>query len=474
MKDRTGNRMIVLALCAAIAALTGCAGVRSGNEADAGNAEFARTVDLFGGVYEDRKLSDWLGAVGDGLALHCGRPDLRFTFTILDTGEVNAFSTSGGHIYVTRGLLALAANEAEVAAVLAHEMGHIVRGDQFPRRQSQSGAGDFPFRLSPNAAELTLSPQSGSGATAGFSVEQEYGADEVGIRIVAEAGYDPAALASFLLAVSRYAEPTLEPGVGARAEPGPTYAGDHPLPEARIARAAETAARQPLRGAGTMGRESYLRAVDGMVYGGGAAEGYLRGGVFVLPRAGVRFRIPQALHPRGSPLGMIATGADGSVLVMTRARPGTAASPLDYLTTVWARNLTLRSSEPAEAGGHSAAIGAAHADSDRGPLEIRLIAIGWSPVLVYRLMLVAPAASRVDLDARAGALLASFEPLTHDEEMARPPYRLSIVLVHSGDTLSHLLRRMKLDSGREDRFRALNRLAITASLRPGQQVKIVD
>jgi predicted Zn-dependent protease len=136
--------------------------------------------------------------------------------------------------------------------------------------------------------------------------------------------------------------------------------------------------------------------------------------------------------------------------------------------------MPLESAEPIEVGHRPAAIAAARAESDRGPVDVRLLAIGWSPALVYRLGLIAPVGGRGELDAWAQMLIDGFRPLSPVEAKRFPPYRLRVVMATTSDTVMRLARRMAFDSDRELRFRALNRLGAAGQVHAGQMVKIVE
>jgi len=435
-------------------------------------AAYQEMVARYGGVYRDPKVSLWLSTVGQSLAAHCGRPDIPFTFTILDTGEINAFSTPGGDIYVTRGLLALADNEAEVAAALSHEMGHLIHGDQGERyRQSQETGLAGLFSGSPGwgRPNFILTTE-----RIRFTQDQEFRADEAGIQIMATSGYDPRAMASLLAAVDREAQSAVDTAAPyARPLADTSYGDSHPLTAERVAAAARLASLNH-SGNDRSSRDLYLQAVDGLLYGAGSGQGYVRNHVFVHPAAGITFRLPDGFIPRSTRSAFIATRADGAALVLTSAAPGTAASPYDYLTEIWARDIVLDTSDPITVNGRPGAIATAHILSDLGPVDVRLIAIGWSPSLVYRMIFIAPAYAGVDLQACIDTSAGSFRALSKAEAARIAPFRLHVVAAQPQDTLGMLLRHMAADVSREELFRTLNRLAPSDSIRSGRQYKLVE
>ena len=485
MKQRKIRWLGALLILAVATALSGCAvGPRSVESADSSigrdgldprDAEFRETVGQYGGVYGEPKLNVWLTSLGRGLAAHCGRPDMSFTFTILDTGEVNAFSTPGGFIYVTRGLLTLADSEAEVAAALSHEMAHLVRGDQAERyRKSQTVEMDSVI------AGLLYGERGGERASAAlvferarFSQEQEFRADEAGIGILSAAGYDPRAMASLLAALDRDLRTTGDTDASSVPLANATYVESHPLTAERVAAAGRIAGQFVTR-TYRNGRESYLRTVDGMHYGAGAEQGFVRDHVFVHRRAGIMFRLPTGFTARSAESAFVATRRDGLALVLTSASPKTAATPFDYLTQVWARDLALQNSDPISVNGRPAAVASARVDSDRGPVDVRLAAIGWSPSLVYRLLVIAPVDAVAASKDCMATTLDSFGALSGSVAMRLRPPRLRVITARSRDTVPALLRRMASDYARDDLFRSLNRLAQNEALRPGRQYKLVE
>ena len=175
-------------------------GLSEEGEADLGRQEHPKVVAQYGGAYNDPELARYVSSVGDFLVKTSERPELDFTFTILDTPIVNAFALPGGYIYVTRGLLSLSNSEAELAGVLGHEIGHVT---------ARHTAERYGQAVAANVAGLGLGVLLGggaaqaSGALSGllirsYSRDQEFESDMLGGRYLARAGYDTAAMAGFL------------------------------------------------------------------------------------------------------------------------------------------------------------------------------------------------------------------------------------------------------------------------------------
>jgi predicted Zn-dependent protease len=419
----------------------------------------------YGGVYADARLDAWLSALGRGLAAQSGRRDIAFSFTILDSGAVNAFSTPEGAIFVTRGLLALANSDAEIAGALGHEIGHVVAGDR--------AEGGRLTRMRDRLAGLLAGLADWTGLDTvvndkRFSQAQEFDADAYAIRIEAAAGYDPRALAAFLATLDHAAAPTEDEA----AAPTRGYADTHPLTSDRIARANGLAAPYPT--GQRIGRETYLRAIDGMIYGDSADQGYVRGGVFIHPRAGFRFDIPRGFSIRNTPLAVIASRPDGAALVLTSAVPGIAATPYDYLTETWTTGLSLSSEAAVSINGRPAAVATARAAGNRGPLDVSLAVIGWSPSLVYRWVSSAPLADVSIAASVLSSALAGFRRVTQDELARLQPLRLRVLTAKPGDTVANLAGQMAIENNPEDLLRILNGWLPDERIRAGQQFKVVQ
>lgn len=216
-------------------------------------AEVARQ---FGGAYDDPALQTYVASVGQLIVSTTPMANQKFTFTVLNSPIVNAFSMPGGYVFITRGLLALADNEAELAGVLGHEIGHVTahHADQRQRRSTWAqlgavGAGLLGAVLGKPQVGDIASEIVGVGGMAWvqkYSREQEYEADQLGIRYIGAAGYDPQAMASFLRNLE--AETELENQLAGRplGDQGFNMMADHPNTPDRVQRAlAEARAERP-------------------------------------------------------------------------------------------------------------------------------------------------------------------------------------------------------------------------------------
>ena len=254
-----------------------------------GRSQHPRILAAYGGAYSDPKLERALAAVVGRLAAYSDDPTRAYSITVLNSPNINAFALPGGYLYVTRGLLALANDSAEVAAVLAHEMGH-VSANHGIKRQEREQAAELAGRV---VSEVLSSPQAGQAALAkgqlslaSFSRNQELEADALGIRHVGRAGYDPYAAARFLEAMESFSRFR---NAFQATNPELDFLASHPASAQRIDFARRHAAEFGGPGTGVTDRDRYLTGIDGMLFGDTAAEGYVRERNFFHPGLGISF-----------------------------------------------------------------------------------------------------------------------------------------------------------------------------------------
>src|SRR3546814_2090788 len=264
-------------------------GLSEEGEADLGRQEHPKVLALYGGSYDDAELNRYVSSIGNFLVQTSERPDLKFTFTILDTPVVNAFALPGGYVYITRGLLALATSEAEVAGVLGHEIGHVTARHTAERYGQTMAANIAGIGL----GVLLGGPAARAGGTPGallvrsYSREQEFEADMLGGRYLARAGYDTGAMAGFLSQLQAHSQ--LEAALAGQPEKADSFSitQTHPRTADRIERALQQAGAVPVADP-LVAQDVYYDEIDGMIFGDKPDEGYIRGRRFAHPK--LKFR----------------------------------------------------------------------------------------------------------------------------------------------------------------------------------------
>jgi predicted Zn-dependent protease len=458
-------------------------GMSTADEVRAGRQYHPQIVAEFGGEYGGPELRQYFNSIGQLLAQTVERRDLAYTFTLLNSDIVNAFATPGGYVYITRGLLALCSDEAELAAVLAHELGHI-QALHHARRHGQSvlaqvllaGAGILTSQVAPQAtrAVMDLGQIGALTVLQRYSRENEFEADDLGMRYGGRAGYDPAAMARFLAKLRQHSrfEAVLR-GQSPDKVDEFDYMATHPAPIERIqrARANADAARiaEPI-----VAEELYLGKIDGMLYGDDPKQGLIRGSVFAHPELRFQFEVPNGFNLFNSPRAVLGIGPAQSRIVFDRA-PRPSDGPMTfYLTQVWAPRTQLADLESITINGLEAATGRTRARLRSGEtMDVRLVAIRSDLQTIYRFLFATPPSQTEALSVELRRATYSFRRLSEEEAGRLKPQMIKAVRVAPGDTVEGLAARMAFPDRQVERFRVLNGLAEGQSPRPGQLVKIV-
>lgn len=246
------------------------------------------------GVYDDADLNRYVNRVGQRLAATSERKDLPWTFQVVDDPSVNAFALPGGFIFVTRGLLAHLENEAQLASVLGHEIGHVTAEhsvNQMSKAQvAQLGLG-LGMVLSPTMREMgQVGMQGLSLMFLKFGRDDERQADELGVRYALRAGYDVREMPKVFSVLKRVSE-TAGSGGGRL----PSWLLTHPEPTERIATAEKRLAQLPAAQLTslTVGGPAYLKQLDGVTFGPDPRDGFFQGDRFFHPEFRFSIALPQ-------------------------------------------------------------------------------------------------------------------------------------------------------------------------------------
>ncbi len=438
-----------------------------------GAEEHQRILEEFGGAYDDAALSAYVSSIGSFLALTSKASATQFTFTVLDSPVVNAFALPGGYVYVTRGLLALAGSEAELAGVLAHEIGHVA-ARHGARRQANSTLATLGLLVlgvaTKSSAAVNLGQLGAAAVLSGYSREDEYEADSLGVQYLSRAGFAPQAMSSFLARLQAHHQ--LEARIAERPTgEGFDFFATHPRTPDRVARAVRAAASTTVHDP-IVARDIYLAKIDGIVYGDDPAQGLVRGRRFVHPRLGFEFTVPSGFHLLNGRSSVIAQGPDGAGIKFDLDNRATRGSMTGYIRQVWAPRTRITHLEPIRINGIPAATGVVEGVQN-GRADVRLLAIAFNTRTVYRFIFVSPVqeAARLDLEYRRTAY--SFRRLRQREAEQLHPYRVEVHSVVAGERAEALAGGMPFARYNLERFAVLNGLQAGAALVPGQRVKLI-
>ncbi len=450
------------------------------DELRVGAEEHPKILKEMGGTYQYPTIQTYVDWVGEKLAKVSDLPDLKFHFTVLNDSNINAFALPGGYVYITRGLIALADNEAEMAGVLAHEIGHVTARHTAQRYSTAMatnigliGASILGSVFGLPSDLNRVAGQVGQLYLQSYSREQELEADMLAVRYMTRAGYDPRTLESFFRKMRQHTSITQRVRGNADKDPADNIMSTHPRTADRIAQAIRLARVAPNANP-RIGRDDYLTRIDGMLWGDSADQGIIHGRVFEHPDLRFRFEVPPGFYLTNSPTQVTAHGPDKTIILFNQLAKKETQNVRDMRSYVasWGGG-RLKQVERITINGLEAATGGARINTSEGTRDVRLIAIRFAPDRVYRFLFLTPpeATSRRNEDLRR--VTYSFRALSDAEANAVKALKLRVLTVNPGDTPEKLANMMPLESFKLDWFMALNGLNEGEKLTPGQKVKVV-
>jgi predicted Zn-dependent protease len=281
------------------------------------------------GVVDNPAVADYVNTIGQNMCKLTHRPNLEYHFRVLDTSVINAFAVPGGYIYVTRGILAYLNDEAELAGVIGHELGHVAARhsmQQMSKLQlAQLGLG-IGMALSEKLNKYSGLAEFGVNMLfLKFSRDDERQADDLGVEYGTKARYDTYRMASFFETLER-----LSPSDGTSL---PEWFSTHPNPANRVeAVKGKTAEWQQKAALGqyVINRSQYLKTVNGIIYGDDPAQGYVDSGVFYHPTLKISFPVPSGWTVTNSPSQVqMAPEAQDASLLMSMSDTTSAGAAAD-------------------------------------------------------------------------------------------------------------------------------------------------
>ena len=442
--------------------------VRSGRLARLGASQHPRILASYGGEYSNVKLERMVAGIVGKLVTVSDNPNEVYQISILDSPVVNAFALPGGYLYVSRGLLALASDSAELAAVIAHEMGHVTANHGVLRQKKEQEA-ELAERI---VSEAITDKDAGRRALARgrielaqFSRNQELEADAIGIAAIGEVGYDPYAAAAFQEHMAAFTKYRSAAGINNQ---GFDFLSTHPSTPQRIALAIGHARKFGPKGTGVRDRESYLSGIDGMMFGDSAAEGFVRGQRYSHSNLGITFEFPAGFSIENKPEAVLgARSSDGAAVRFDGDDVPPDQSLTDYIASGWVEGLDVSTIRTDTVNG----LEAARAKANAGRWDFDIVAIRANNA-VYRILTALPAGSQ-ELDSLAAQIRGSFRTLNASERSNLKPLQVRVVRAAASDTIERMASRMTDVEDPAALFIVLNGLKSGDALIVGQQYKIV-
>ena len=466
---RAGPPLLAAALLAGLAAAP-LPPATPADELRLGAAEHPKVLDRYGGVYADARVADYVQRVGERVVAEVANP-YAFRFTVLDSPRVTALSAPGGYVYVTRGLLALANSEAELAAVLAHEAAHVLE---------RHGV----RRLAEEAAFWAEHRAEGVDALREHMDSrirmQELEADRIGIRLAARAGYHPMGQAWLLQSMARHlafrTRIAQEHG-----HPPPEVEPSHPAFPERLAAAAAVAEavaaearRDPRTAAWAVGRAAYLDAIDGIAWGGTPEKGMAVGPIYTRTETAVALAFPPGYELGTDATTLLGVGPHGARVslrhIYTRGRQ---IRLLPFLIGNYGFSQHFHEVREFEVAGLAAVAGHGRRPTDAGDVEVHVTLVRRFPDLMLRLDVTIPSAAPAEARRSARDAVLGLRVLNAAERAAAAPLRVEVREAPAAATVPALAARMGFVDRAEEQLRLLNGIGPDDGLPADRRVKLI-
>ena len=425
--------------------------------------EHQRLIETIG-IYDDPEVAAYVDGIGQLLVANSSMPDATFTFTVLDSPDINAFALPGGFIYVNRGLLAYLETEAELAGVIAHEIGHITENHHSRRATSQTTTtvlATTAYILTGSGDLYDAAQMYGAEVVSGFGRDMELEADAAGAEFMHRSGYDADALLS-VIGVLKDQEMYRRVQAKASGKPTGTYHGlyaSHPRNDLRLLTVIKTANSLDLADQPENPEQPgvFRSHVEGLVFGA-SAQSQSEANRFYHNKLDFTFRYPEGWTVVQGSRDVTAQSADGSASVtITLSRLDAGVTAGDYLASTASGALSdQRELEQFGLSG-STAIASAGGNSKRlAVLDHR-----------YRFLFEGTGA-----DADALTVIESFRPLVAKEKAKGPSRTLHYVQVPRGATLESLSSGARIPDA-EDQLRLINGYYPVGEPRIGDWIKTI-
>lgn len=485
-KHSLGMKRLVLAGVAA-STLAACTTVPGSNvaagapitpqEAQQGAQFHQQMLTEFGGAVTGPQAT-YVEQIGKNIAVQSGLGNSQsaFTVTLLNSPVDNAFAIPGGYVYITRQLVSLMNNEAELAGVLGHEVGHVAARHSAQRQQiaqrnallgllgqvvsgallGNSGLGQLGQQIFSTAPQLM---------TLQYSRSQELEADQLGIQYLRGAGYDPRAMATVLQSLA--AQNALDSALQGSDATIPEWASSHPDPASRV----QTALQQAGNGTGITNRDTFLTRINGIMYGDDPQQGMIEGQTFIHPGLRLSFTAPNGFYMVNGTQAVSINGQSGRAQLTTAAYNGDLEAYVrQQFQAIGGQQVQLAPQlQRTTVNGLPAVYGVARTSNGQSTIDVAVFAYEFSRNRAFHFAAIAQAGGVSVFNP----MFNSMRRISASEAQQVVPRQISVVTAGRNDTVQSLAGRMAFTDAQVERFRVLNGLASNAQIVPGEKYKIV-
>ena len=422
-------------------------------------------------VYDDPALQAYVDRIGQQLAEKSHRSDLKFTFTLLDSPQVNAFATPGGYVYITRGIMAYMTKESHLAGVIGHEIGHITarHGPQRAAQQQISGIANAGIAIVTGNQGLTQLSSVLSGALiSGYGRKQELQSDELGAQYIARANYDPNDMVD-VIGLLKNQELFSQKKAQSQGKQPQAYHGlfsTHPQNDQRLQQVIKAAEQYRDTSTPRPDTGEFLRLTDGMSYGDSEAQGIVRGNKFYHSGLDLFIAFPNGWRVQNQPTQLAAVSPNSSQAIVMSMDSIAQQNTDGYLRSKFTSFREGRSVNTPESEAYA---GVATITGQSGQQNVRVGAVKRNDqalVFVAQGKTTLPNADYFDV-------MQSVRKLRGDERQLAEGFTIELVTAKRGDTFERLARESGLSEYAEDQLRLINDMYPSGQPQPGQLIKII-
>jgi len=422
------------------------------------------------GRYDAPKLQAMVSRIGQEIAAQSHRPNLKFTFTVLDSPEVNAFALPGGYVYITRGIMAYLNSEEELAGVLGHEIGHVTARHSVRQQTAQTATGLIGVLAAVATGDSGLTQATnyiGTALVSGYGRSHELEADRLGAEYLARIHYDPDFMLT-VIAVLKNQELFSQERARATGENAPAaYHGlfaSHPENDQRLQEVIKAAKRLQVGEIKHPNPEDYLSLLDGVVFGDSEAQGIVHNNHFYHRSLNLYLGFPEGWQLINQPTRLLAVSADKKQLLQFVLGEEGITRPRTFLQK------TFPDLRDGKAYGDHAYTGIAALDSPWGKRPVRVAAVKYAG----KVFLVMAVGENGTPDEGFYSTIKSLRGLTTDEQKLATARKIQLIRARRGDTFTDWAERSNIDQFEVSQLRLLNGFYPEGEPQPGQLIKLVQ
>jgi predicted Zn-dependent protease len=423
------------------------------------------------GLYDDPELLNYVTSMGKKMGSLSHRPQLNYQFRVLDSPVINAFAVPGGYIYVTRGILAYLNNEAELAGVLGHELGHVAArhsAQQYSKAQlAQIGLG-VGMVVSETFRKYAGLAQFGVGMLfLSFSRDNERQADALGVEYSSKGGWDSNHMANFFVTLERLNPESASSGL-------PAWFSTHPNPPDRIAAIKKDTQKWQTNLQGSsfvVNRDQYLQTVDGVLYGEDPRQGYVEGNAFYHPQMKFQFPVPSGWQLNNTPSQVqMFTQQQDAVMLFSMAKEGSPAAAAEAF--VANTKATVVQSEPIRVSGMNAHRVVSDVTTEQGVIRVASYFIQKDNAIYY----FHGYTGQPQFDnyqSSFNGTMAQFKPLTDPAKINVMPSKLAIKKTAGPATLRNLFQQYGVPADKMENLAIMNEMQLNDTVPANTMLKVV-